>query len=120
MTTLGLQVYVNGQRHEYKQQRLTWAGLTRARVYQSAQVEMVVTCNADVYYPLQCHVELEVAWVTTLLLGCLVCMLMRSIWVTTHELKRLQQEAEQVSGSFKVPAPHHVAVYMVPPPSNCT
>jgi hypothetical protein len=55
---------------------------------------MVVTCNAASYYPLQCHVELEVAWFTTLLLGGLVCVLMRSIWVTTHELKRLQHQAE--------------------------
>eukprot|EP00045_Choanoeca_perplexa_P012022 m.129656 g.129656 ORF g.129656 m.129656 type:complete len:743 (-) comp15854_c0_seq1:43-2271(-) len=87
-----VEVFVNGQRHRFDQQRLTWAGVTRARVYQSVNVEMVVTCPAAAYYPLQCYVELEVAWVTTLMLGLLACGLMRSIWVTTRELQRLQHE----------------------------
>eukprot|EP00730_Choanoeca_flexa_P001149 TRINITY_DN10502_c0_g1_i1.p1 TRINITY_DN10502_c0_g1~~TRINITY_DN10502_c0_g1_i1.p1 ORF type:complete len:781 (+),score=119.63 TRINITY_DN10502_c0_g1_i1:223-2565(+) len=88
------ELYIQGQRYDYSHLRITWLGLTRSRVYQSANVELVLTCNADVYYPLQCSVKLEVAWGFTLFLALVAAILVRSILVTTRELNRLQLEQQ--------------------------
>jgi hypothetical protein len=71
--------------------RLSWRVIEREHVFSNERFYAVVSCPAKDFYPLQCYVCLEVAWVVTALLVLVVIWLVRIIVVANHQIKLAEE-----------------------------